>query len=446
MKNVSATIGDCDGHGKRSVVLRHGDKEYPDVANLDSGFQREQLIRRALPALGLSVDHVPLLDAELARLVREKDKQTGDSKPRFPLVTCAALDGGDYTPTSIINDCLMAGHVAEIGGLFKSCKTLFAIDSAISIASGFPFLNAFTVVEPRSVLYFSGEGGPTLAQEYGRRIAASKGLSLSDVSNLHWCFSVPHLESLTDLDAMFRVIDEIPAEVVYIDNLILALSGDQAGNAFKMAGGALSPVINQCVERNITPVWIHHFKRTRAGADRFAPGELSDLTQAGAAEVAGQWLLLTRREDWNPEQPGEHRLWLNVGGRLGHGGLHAVDVHEGRRADPGGRRWEIEVLRPEDARQAVEDRQEQARATKGQEQLDRDKQKVIRAMVSLERQHPEGNATTAIRNRSYLKGQRFTAALESVVEDGTAVHCELLRSNHKTPTPGYKLRTEGVEE
>ena len=104
----------------------------------------------------------------------------------------------------------------------------------------------------------------------------------------------------------------------------------------------------------------------------------------------------------------------------------------------------VEVLSPDAAHDAEVDRREQEKATRQQKQTDEDKKKVIRAMAILERQHPEGNATTAIRDRSYLKGVRFTTALEAVVTEGYAVECEFQRSNHKTPTHGYKL-VEGTE-
>ena len=268
------------------------------------------------------------------------------SASRFPLVSSVALDRADYTPRAIITDCLYADHPAIDGGMFKAGKTLVAIDGAISIATGRPFLNAFTVPEPMTVVYFQGEGGLSMTQENSRRIAASKRLKLSDIGNLYWCFSVPKLESLTDLDAVERIHDETAAEVMFFDNLMLCMNGEEAGNVFRM-GQVLGNVVQICNARGITPVFIHHFKRTRATEDRHAPGELLDLTQAGAAEIAGQWWLLTRREDYNPSEPGEHRLWLNIGGRLGHGCLHGLDLHEGRLSDPGGRRWEVDVLRPE---------------------------------------------------------------------------------------------------
>ena len=333
MTDLCVSVGVVNGDGRRSVVYRLGDREYPDTVDVQSGYQREQSLRRALEALGLPADNLPSLDAEVARLAAEADRKAdaGDHKPRFELVSSAALDSEDYTPSPIITEALFAGSPAVVGGMFKTGKTLLAIDAAVSIATGRMFLGAWTVPEPRGVVYFTGEGGPAVAQEYGRRIAASKGITLADVTNLRWCFSVPRLEDLRDLDAFAKVLDDTAAEVVILDNLMLCLSGDNAGNVYSM-GGVLGNAVRLCSERNATPIFVHHFKRTRATADPFAPGELIDLTQAGVAEIAGQWLLLTRRKPYRPDQAGEHKLWLNIGGRMGHSSLHALDIHEGSRS------------------------------------------------------------------------------------------------------------------
>ena len=180
------------------------------------------------------------------------------------------MDSQDYTPTPLITESLFAGVPAVIGASFKTCKTLIGIDAAISLAAGRPWLGSFTVPNPRTVVYFCGEGGPCVAQEYGRRIAASKGLSLADVTQLWWCFTVPRLENLDDLDGFRRVLDDTGAEAAFLDNLMLCLSGDEANNLYKM-GGVLGQVIRICGERNVTPVFIHHFKRQRSRRSRSHP-------------------------------------------------------------------------------------------------------------------------------------------------------------------------------
>ena len=239
MVDVGLTVGERNGDGKRPVVYRRGEQTYPDTVDASSGFQREQSVRRAMAALGIEPDNLPPWPPKSPGWQRRRTRQPtaeGEPKERFPLVSCAALDAADYTPRPIITDCLYAGQPAIDGGMFKTLKTLTAVDAAISIPTGRPFLNTFTVPEPMTVVYFSGEGGPPMMQEYGRRVAASKGLCLADISNLHWCFAVPRLEDLRDLDAMTKVLEATAAEVAIFDNLMLALSGDDAGNVMKMGG------------------------------------------------------------------------------------------------------------------------------------------------------------------------------------------------------------------
>jgi hypothetical protein len=347
----------------------------------------------------------------------------GGDKPedRFPLITCAALDKGDFTPRPIITDVLYAGSPAFVGGPFKTMKTLISVDMAVSIATGKAFLNHFTAVEHREVVYFSGEGGPSVIQEYGRRVASSKGVRLADVSDLHFCFRIPQLESLPDLDEVQRVHDSTAAEVMVFDNLMLALSGDNAGNVFCM-GQILGRVNRICSERGITPIYNHHFKRFRSNGDpkaRYAPGDLTDLTQAGAAENAGQWLLLTRRRDYDANNPGEHLLWLNIGGRLGHGCLHVLEVHEGRLSDPGGRCWEVNVRSPDEvqtaATAATEQQTSAKRAEKNAKQLESDRNALVRIATKLKHSFTK----TDVRDRVDLgNGHRFNRPWESLVDDG----------------------------
>ena len=226
-------------------------------------------------------------------------KEGGAKAERFPLISCRALDSEDYTPSPIITEALFAGSPAVIGGMFKTGKTLIGIDAAISIATGRPFLGAWTVPEPRGVVYFTGEGGPAVAQEYGRRIAASKGIALADVTQLAL--------------VLFRATAGRPPRPRRLRQSLgrhrrgsghsrqpdAMSSGDNAGNVYSMGGDSRQRGADM-FGAGVTPIFIHHFKRTRATADPYAPGELIDLTQAGVAEIAGQWLLLTRRQPTTP--------------------------------------------------------------------------------------------------------------------------------------------------
>jgi len=265
------------------------------------------------------------------------------------------------------------------------------------------------------------------------------GLRLSDLSNLLWCFTLPRLESFDDLDAFARVLDQTRPGVVFLDNTTLCMPGDKAGVVMAM-GQIFVKVIQLCSERDITPVFIHHFKRTRTTADPYAPGELADLTQAGAAEIAGQWWLLTRRERFDPDQPGEHKLWLSVGGRVGHSSLHGLDIHEGRRSDPGGRRWEVDIFEPHEIRQTAEEQSQTAkteqRKGKMAVELEANRREIVDVMIKLGRPETKNGMRAHVSCGHSGSDRAFT----SLIRDGTLEAVQTEKGNGQN-YPAWRLRS-----
>ena len=96
-----------------------------------------------------------------------------------------------------------------IGGRSKTLKTSLAVDLAVSLGSGTPFLGRFDCHRV-AVAFWSGESGAATVRETAKRQAAARGIDLAGCSVL-WCFELPklcqrdHLDHLADTIARHKL-------------------------------------------------------------------------------------------------------------------------------------------------------------------------------------------------------------------------------------------------
>jgi replicative DNA helicase len=247
----------------------------------------------------------------------------------------------------LIDRILVRGQPAVLGGAKKTLKTSLAVDMAVSMGTGTPFLGHFPVQKRRRVAMFSGESGEATLQETATRVCAARGLSINDCT-IEWAFKLPNLDLQNHRVALGRFLRDKRIQVVFIDPLFMCLvSGAKSispSNLYEI-GPLLWRVSRTCLSAGATPVLIHH--ATKAAGKRVTgsdePLDLDDLSFAGVAEFARQWVLLSRREAFQP-LTGRSQLVMAVGGSAGHSGCWSVQVEEGLlRKDFGGRKWSIRV-------------------------------------------------------------------------------------------------------
>jgi hypothetical protein len=258
-------------------------------------------------------------------------------------------------------------------------------------------------------------------QETARRVARSMDVQLSGIDTLLWSDFLPQLEDARHLDAWERMIQETKCELVVIDPLYLCLSGADAANLF-VQGSLLRRVSEICQRHGVALVLCHHTrKRSKLeNQGEFDPPELDDLAWAGFAEFARRWLLLGRREAYEPGT-GQHRLWLSVGGSAGHGGLWAVDIDEGVSGEP--RHWSVELSTPAEAREEK----------KGGS--------VRQRLLDAAREFPEGETKSTILDTAGMRSEpRVRNVFDALVNEGLLVSCKVRK---KTATyEGFRLSTE----
>lgn len=272
--------------------------------------------------------------------------QKAANSPRF--ISSMTFSKMDYSTSWFVEDILMEGQPAVIGGPKKSLKTTLALDLAISVGTQTPFLGTFNVPNRHRVVVMSGESGEAALQETARRIWKSKGACLEQDCEVMWSFSLPRFQDSTYCSELTTMLRDKQVKAVIIDPLYLCLldgaTGASASNLYEI-GPLLLRASNVCLDAGATPIFVHH--ATKGGTKRTAgtaePLDLDDLAFSGIGEFARQWLLVSRETPYQPGS-GRHNLVLNAGGSAGHSGAWRLRIDEGTfTKDLKARKWKVKV-------------------------------------------------------------------------------------------------------
>ena len=334
--------------------------------------------------------------------------------PRFGFLSSAKLDGTDFTPSWLIPHVIVRNQPGIIAGPSKVLKTGLAIDAAVSLAAGCPFLGEFPIPTRARVAVVSGESGGFTLKETANRICKARGVNLANLGeNLQWCFDLPVLSDLTVMTEFADAVAGIGAEVVFIDPLYLCLGPVDAKNMFEM-GAALRVVAEVLLRAGSTPILLHHANRQLTVGE---PMELTHLAYSGLEQFARQFLLINRREAYKSD--GAHDLWLRVGGSAGHGGLWAVHVNEGVvNEDFGGRTWDVSVQTAGEVKaDRVTDREDEKRE-QARRRMQAEDAQVLSAIDAEKLADAPAATLSRIKTRNpNLSGAKLKDIIERLIED-----------------------------
>ena len=358
-----------------------------------------------------------------------KERQPGGSL--FSTIDSAALASGDFTMNYLVEGVAVEGQPGVIGGMQKTLKTSVAIDLALSIAFGGHFLGRFKAHERRRVLFMSAESGMSTIQETALRICDQMGRRLDD-ADVVWCEQVPRLDDVRHLDEIEQLFRGENIQVAVLDPtyLMLGEAADSVSNVFAQ-GRVLGNLNRACMECGVTPILLHHLKRT---GDPHAIPTLADLAFAGFAEFFRWWVLLARRTPYAPGT-GQHQLWASIGGSAGHNSLHAVDVDEGVRTATEPRHWRLLIQSPDAVRREDEHRREQAK-----EGRERDRIAGLRN-IALRELFKAGQPLTKRdwRGRCRVNDPTMDRIIAELLDAGSIVAADVVKACRKKPYDGYDV-------
>lgn len=349
-----------------------------------------------------------------------------DENTRIELIPSSEFAMADYYQRYLVNKILVADQPAIVGGRSKTMKTSIMIDLAIALGTGTQFLGSFDAMKCK-VAVLSGESGHFTIQETAKRVADSKGINLADAS-VDWGFDLPQLACDADLRYLGDLLLAHSIEVLMIDPAYLCLLGGDVkgirpGDVFSM--GPLLLKLSELGNRTNTTVILCHHCRKNSHRELWTPPDLEELSMAGFAEWARQWLLLGRRRAYE-QGSGMHQLWLNVGGSAGHSGCYGIDIEEGVLGDDfRGRHWNVTVA---DGNTAKEEAREERDRQKSRQQEEREADHKRRLLEALRSHQGTGETKSVLRDESGLNAGNFGTAIRALIGEGRADNCRVTKN------------------
>ena len=176
----------------------------------------------------------------------------------------------------LIRGVFPAGDYAVHGAEPKAGKTWNALDLAVSVATGTPWLGAVDVDTVGPVIVFAGEGGDGNIVRRLRAIANARSRVVEDL-DVWVCTRAPHLNNAAHMAVFADRVREIRPALVIVDPLYLAAGGANGADLYAM-GVVLERPQHICQETGAALLVVTHYNRSRdlKGAAR--------LTGAGPAE------------------------------------------------------------------------------------------------------------------------------------------------------------------
>jgi hypothetical protein len=232
---------------------------------------------------GIPLPTGPLEEAAGGEVVDLRPTAAQARRPPVPVTELAVSSFGEVAarvaaagePRWLIQGLWPADAYGVLAAQEKAGKTWAALDLAVSVATGQPWLDHFACPTPGPVLLFLGEGGERATVRRIEAIATAKGVDPSQLADrLRLCFRVPRLAAPgagSELAAIQAELEAHPAVLLVLDPLYLAAAGASGANLYDM-GAVLQAIQGVCQQAGCALLVVTHWNKTGdgRGADRIS--------------------------------------------------------------------------------------------------------------------------------------------------------------------------------
>jgi hypothetical protein len=225
---------------------------------------------------GIPLPTGPLEEASGGEVVDLRPTSGRARRPALPAAELAISSYGEVAarvaaagePRWLIQGLWPADAYGVLAAQEKAGKTWAALDLAVSVATGQPWLDHFACPSPGPVLVFLGEGGERATVRRIEAIATAKGIDPDQLADqLRLCFRVPRLAAAGAGGELAVIQEELqahPAALVVLDPLYLAAAGASGSNLYDI-GGVLQAIQGVCQHAGCALLVVTHWNKTGDG-------------------------------------------------------------------------------------------------------------------------------------------------------------------------------------
>lgn len=197
----------------------------------------------------------------------------------FRVVRAVDLDVDEDKPAWLVRDLWGAAAVGIAGGAPKSMKSWFALDLAVSVASGTPCLGAFEVERPGPALVFLAEDPTADVRARLAALAQARELPLEDLDVHVIVEPVLRLDLDEHQQRLRRTVEAIRPVLMVLDPLVRLHRLDE--NSAQQISGLLSFLRELQRSFDCALLVVHHASKKRQGRPGQALRGSSDLHAFG---------------------------------------------------------------------------------------------------------------------------------------------------------------------